>query len=147
MDKNTKKLHIANLVAEYSVAIETALKDLEENTVDRIEALRLYEDENSQIGVTLSQVELCDISGIDSQVYNKIRTKKNRPTIKHLVILSKVFGVSLDYLVSGNSNDVNKSKFDFPGKLLDETLIHISGLIKGAEGIKKCLIDAKKRLL
>ena len=70
--------------------------------------------------MNLSQEELADKIFVSRQTVSNWENDKNYPDIKSLLLMSKVFGVSLDILVKGdienmkkmiNENEVNKANY------------------------------------
>lgn len=53
----------------------------------------------------LTQKELCELTGIDYQNYNKYELGKNEPKIQTLIKIADYYGTSLDYLCEHQYNN------------------------------------------
>nr|WP_122012112.1 helix-turn-helix transcriptional regulator [Maliibacterium massiliense] len=58
---------------------------------NRLRALRIRRE--------LTQTQVADLLGIDQRVYSIYETGKRDMPVRHLVKLSKLYGVSVDYLL------------------------------------------------
>lgn len=65
-------------------------------------------------GLTQLQVQMK--TGIDQSDYSKIERGLRYPTVEQLIILSELFGTSVDYLL--DLTDVEKQKSRIPEKLI-----------------------------
>ena len=63
----------------------------------------------------ISQTELAEITGINSNSISKIESGQNKPTIQQIEVLSKFFNVSADYILFGieSAKDIEPIERDF----------------------------------
>jgi transcriptional regulator with XRE-family HTH domain len=69
------------------------------------------------------QQELADLLDISQQDYSKFENNKRDPKIKHLIILSLFYNVSIDTIING-INKYNPAPLTDKEKLLYETIIN-----------------------
>lgn len=64
----------------------------------------------------LTQREIADILKIHRTTYAYYETGRSNPDLETLNALSKIFGVSIDFLVNGTNNEKKKIVMDNPSK-------------------------------
>lgn len=62
--------------------------------------------------VGLTQKQLADYLNVERSTYSYYECGKNLPSIHSLIKLSKIFGVSCDYILTGKINSANSKYFN-----------------------------------
>jgi len=94
---------------------------------ERIKSLREASNENATRNRKFyKQVEIAKMFDLPPQNWNKLESGKynngNNPTIEHLIQMSVFWGVSIDYLVTGEHPQLLKIKEEQPGPSADSQL-------------------------
>ena len=84
----------------------------------------------------MSQAELGNTLGIGVSSISMWEAEKREPSLEHLMTMAELFGVSTDYILFGESDDLNLSKDEIEmvalySQLSDSRKAEIKGIVKG----------------
>ena len=121
------------------------LEDRLELVHERLEDLRTNRSGKSAFGYLLRQKEVAQILDIIPQNYHKIERGKDRggnmPTLYHVVKLSRAYGVSTDYLLTGHESILGRVQDEEKSKEAVEKDRALEDVIESQKKIIKLLED------